>query len=156
MLAKIAKSSPSRVYLSLAVMDLSGRQTWQQIWAEAKEKCFDLWEKAFLTHADRSLCLGSHLVTKHNWLVLKAGIRTQNNNKILAAALTSYVWIAEVIKNILLLPLYKRDTSGCDDQRAPTMPSDTDMCFMPLSFCFLFGLLGAHKYMYQLLKHTTA
>lgn len=41
-----------------------------------------------------------------NWHVLEIGIRTQNNNnKSPAAVSTSYVWIVQVINNILLLPL---------------------------------------------------
>lgn len=91
-------------------------------------------KEAFLSHRDH-VHPGTLPVTKHNWHVLEIEIRTQNNNnKSPAAALTSYVLIAQVINNILLLPLYKTAISVIDDwmwlpptsyQGAPCLQSHT-------------------------------
>lgn len=83
-----------------------------------------------------------------NWHVLETGIRTQNNNnKSPAAVSTSYVWIAQVINNILLLPLHKTAVSVLDDWMWLPPPSyQRALCFQTHTSCIPVQLLHVPKY----------
>jgi len=118
MLEKIAKPSTSSIYLTLTIVELSGGQVQQQIYVEAMKINFSFCKKRPFCHTE-VMPVWEHFLWQTSWHVPKIGIRTQNNNKTFAAALTSYIWIAEIIDNFLLLPLYKTVTSGSDDQEAP-------------------------------------